>query len=158
MTRQRPQQMQSSHHRAESSCAEPLDEKTPTSMYVPTFISSIRALADPGPEPSVKRDARSGHISRDAGNSEPSVVIAPELTAELWCDGVADTVGIVRCRRSRRLGRGLIAILCGLFAICAGILLAGLARGRCSMRDAHHPQSSARGSSSMQQRSNTVQP
>jgi hypothetical protein len=128
-----------------SSAAEPIDEKTPTSIYLPRFVSSIQ----PRLEAQAADSARPALQSDDPGNSstlasaEPSVIIAADPSNEYWCDGVADTVAVVRRRRSSALELALIATLGGLFAVSLGILLAEFTHCRCSMWWSNHPQSSA---------------
>ena len=148
---------------ADSGCLEPLDEKTPTSVYMSRFDSGMQMLARPkramparrtGPE-ATPTDARCG-----AGINEPSIIISPEIMVDHGCDGVADTVAIVRRRRWNTFGLALIAGLSGLFAVSLGILLADFAGSRCNMLRDEDPQSSAQGASvtQVQYRSNSAHP
>jgi|GEM_PF-3466822 len=116
------------------SSADPMDEKTPTSTYVPRFASSIqirgeraRVRATPG-VPELVLGAPSGHPSA----AEATIIIKSETSSEPWCDGVADTVGIAR-RKSNVLHLASIATFSGLVAIVLGILLAEFTRCRCSI-------------------------
>jgi len=147
----------------ESGYLDPLDEKTPTSVYMPQFDSGMRlrasskyAVPDGGTEPATNLiDAR-----HRADIDEPSVIIASEIMGDCGCDGVADTVAVVRRRRWSALSLALIAGLSGLFAISLGILLADFERCCCNMRRNEDPQSSAQGASVTQahDRSNSAHP
>ena len=142
---------------------DPLDEKTPTSVYMPQFDSSMRlragsknAVPAGGTEPATNLiDARHW-----AEIDEPSVIIASEIMGDYGCDGVADTVAVVRRRRWSVLSLALIAGLSGLFVVSLGILLADFDRCRCSILCNVDPQSSTQGASITQARarSNSAHP
>ena len=134
----------------ESGYLDPLDEKTPTSVYMPQFDSGMRWRASPkyavparGTEPATN-PIDTGHR---VDINEPTVIIASEIMGDYGCDGVADTVAVVRRQRWSSLSLALIAGLSGLLAISLGILLANFDRCYCNMRRNEIPQSSARGAS-----------
>jgi hypothetical protein len=148
----------------ESDYLDPLDEKTPTSVYMPQFASGMQVRASP--KDSLAAQGGTGSIMDLAGarcradSDEPSVIIASEAIIDYGCDGVADTVAAVRRQRWSAFSLALIAGLSGLFAVSLGILLADLDQGRCNMRGNEDPQSSAQGASVTQahDRSNAAQP
>jgi hypothetical protein len=142
---------------------DPLDEKTPTSVYMPQFDSGMRLRASSkcsvpaqGTEPATDL-INAGHR---ADIDEPTVIIASEIMGDYGCDGVADTVAVVRHQRWSALSLALIAGLSGLFAISLGILLADFYRSCCNIPRNEDPQSSAQGASVTQahDRSNSAHP
>jgi len=147
----------------ESGYLDPLDEKTPTSVYMPQFDSAMRLRASSSnavparcAEPATNLiDARHW-----AAIDEPSVIIASEIMGDYRCDGVADTVAVVRRQRWSALSLAIIAGLSGLFAISLGILLADFDRCRCNILCHDDAQSSAQGASVTQahDRSNSTHP
>jgi hypothetical protein len=147
----------------QSGYLDPLDEKTPTSVYMPQFDSGVRlrassrdAVPNRGAEPATNLiDARPG-----ADIDEPSVIIASEIMGDYGGDSVADTVAVVRRRRWSALSLALIAGLSGLFAVSLGILLADFDRCRRNILCNGDPQSSGQGASVIQahDQSNSAHP
>jgi len=147
----------------ESGYLDPLDEKTPTSVYSPQFDSGMRLCASPkyavparGTEPATDLVDARHRVDID----EPTVIIASEIMGDYGGDGAADTVAVVRRRRWSSLSLALIAGLSGLFAISLGFLLADFGRCCCNMRRNEVPQSSAQGASVTQahDQSNSAHP
>lgn len=149
---------------AQADFLDPLDEKTPTSVYMSQFDSVMRLRASE--RDAVPAQGGIGPVTSlasarlRADGDEPSVIIASELISDYGCDGVADTVAVVRRRRWSVFSLALIAGLSGLFAVSLGILLADVDRGRCNMLRNQDPQSSAQGASVTQahDRSNSAHP
>lgn len=148
---------------AESGYLEPLDEKTPTSVYMPRFDSVIQR----GPTAKNAVPARRAEPAKDtidarrgASIGEPSVIIASDIMVDCGCDGVADTVAIVRRRSWNALGLALIAGLSGLLAVSLGILLAAFDPCRCNMPCNEDPRSSGQAASvtRVQYRPNSAHP
>jgi len=147
----------------ESGYLDPLDEKTPTSVYMPQFDSGMRLRASSKyavPARGTKPPTNPIDARHRADINEPTVIIASEIMGDYGCEGVADTVGIVRRRRWSALSLAVIAGLGGLFAISLGILLADFDRCCCNMRRNEVPRSSAQGASVSQvhDRSNSAHP
>jgi hypothetical protein len=111
---------------------EPVDEKTPTSMYWPQLDRDAQVQSEDFQRPN-RSSAAGLCCSQSTPARLPSVVIAQEILLDGGYDGVADTVAMVRLRRSNALALVLIAGLGALFAVAVGILLADSARCRCSM-------------------------
>jgi hypothetical protein len=119
--------------------SEPVDEKTPTSMYWPQLDQDAQVHADGFRRPNRSADARRC-CSQPTAARLPSIVIAQEILLDGGYDGVAETVAMVRVRRSNALALVLIAGLGVLFAVAVGILLADSARCRCTMWQHDLPQ------------------
>ena len=127
---------------------EPLEEKTPTSVYMPRFDSGTQShgsLPQVASTPRVSDIVALENVRRGSGIDEPSVIVSAEMMVESWYDSVADTVGIVRRRRWSAYGLALIAGLSGLLAVSLGILLAGPDSGRCNMPSNVNPPTTAQG-------------
>lgn len=109
---------------------EPIDEKTPVSVY-PSH-SHIR-LKDTVPPPPVATkfvhepiSPKKTHSSSIVRQSAPSIVIHPSLLDTIADPAQADTMLVARRLHARRLGYVLVALMSALLAGALVILLGSL--------------------------------